>query len=705
MKKYLFPLIAGLGLAAGARGALVLDETFTYADGALTNVSGGIWANHSGTTPIQVVGEKAVISQANNGDNFAQLTGAPYSSGNLYASFVVNFSTVPTSGGTYFAHFKDATTSGFRCRAFAVSTGAAAGNYRVGIARASGAAVIIPTDLAPNTDYLLVMRYDAATGASRLWINPGSEGTVTDLADGSDAWTLIPITSFGLRQGANNQGICTLDDLKVGTAFSDVVSGGDPTLNPPFISNISAQSIPKNGVTPSIPFYVTDGETPHGSLFVAATASSNPVLVPLGNVAISGNVDSNRTVTVTPATGEQGFSEITLTVTDEHNNTATRSFLVVVGAPTISSIADQETPKDVATPAISFTVGDVEGDTLTITAASSNEFVVPISGIAFDGAGPNRTVTITPAAGVSGLSRITVLVSDGFNTASNRFVVTVYPYRSLDLCDTFSYPDGSVVTNSSFFWNTHSGANGETPVTNGAVVLSGSRGEDISAFMTNSYFRGEGWIIYSHFKVNFITRPTSGSGEYFAHFKDAGTFNFGGRIFALTNGAAAGKLRLGIANNAASPSAVLPTDLETNKTYTVVTRYNIGTGQSRLWVDPATESDTAAVATDSPFTLDVLTYAFRQTGFMGSMIVDDVKVGSAFADVTEPRLRITLNPLFNEVEIRYLEGHHAQGYRLESTTTLPGGWGLHGIQGAQQGADRVLPIAFPVGATYFRLAK
>ena len=219
MKKYLALLLVAMSFATVSKALVILDEPFTYADGALTNVSAGKWAIHSGTTPINVVNQKAVISQANSQDSNAQLVGAPYSSGNLYARFIINFSTVPTGGGTYFAMLKDATTGGFRCRAFAVSTGAAAGNYRVGIARASGTAVIIPTDLLPNTDYTLVMRYDAATGASRLWINPQSEGAVSDFADGTDAWTTTPITSFALRQGSGTQGINTLDDLKVGACL------------------------------------------------------------------------------------------------------------------------------------------------------------------------------------------------------------------------------------------------------------------------------------------------------------------------------------------------------------------------------------------------------------------------------------------------------------------------------------------------------
>ena len=120
-------------------------------------------------------------------------------------------------------------------------------------------------------------------------------------------------------------GVLTLDNLKVGTAFGDVVSGGDPTLNPPFISSIANQTAAMNGVPAPSPFYVTDGETPNGSLTLSF-ASSNPTLVPVGNITFTSDGNSNRTVTATPAAGRQGVSQITATVKDGDNNTRPAPF-------------------------------------------------------------------------------------------------------------------------------------------------------------------------------------------------------------------------------------------------------------------------------------------------------------------------------------------------------------------------------------------
>ena len=201
MKKYLFPLIAGLGLAVSARGAVILDETFTYADGALTNVSGGKWVLHSATSQFvgpNVSSGKATLSQSNQPDVNSSLTAGPYSSGNLYASFVVNFSGLPSGLiGEYFAHFKDS-ASGFRCRVFASTNGTDGTKFRVGITKGqTGTAtpVFIATDLSLNTDYLLVIRYDAASTASTLWLNPGSEGAIGTTAIDTVSATPIVWTS------------------------------------------------------------------------------------------------------------------------------------------------------------------------------------------------------------------------------------------------------------------------------------------------------------------------------------------------------------------------------------------------------------------------------------------------------------------------------------------------------------------------------
>ena len=97
-------------------------------------------------------------------------------------------------------------------------------------------------------------------------------------------------------------------------------------------------------------------------------------------------------------------------------------------APTISNVADQSTDEDTATGAIPFTVGDAQtaAGALAVTASSSNTALVPNANIVLGGSGANRTITITPAANLSGTTTITLTVTDaGGLTATDTFVLTV----------------------------------------------------------------------------------------------------------------------------------------------------------------------------------------------------------------------------------------------------------------------------------------
>ena len=103
--------------------------------------------------------------------------------------------------------------------------------------------------------------------------------------------------------------------------------------------------------------------------------------------------------------------------------------------PSISDTTDQLVQQDGSTGALAFTVGDTESDpaidptALTVSATSSNGALIPVGNIVFAGSGSDRTVTITPNAGMSGTSTITLTVVDGSYTgkltASDSFVVTV----------------------------------------------------------------------------------------------------------------------------------------------------------------------------------------------------------------------------------------------------------------------------------------
>lgn len=91
-------------------------------------------------------------------------------------------------------------------------------------------------------------------------------------------------------------------------------------------------------------------------------------------------------------------------------------------------MTDRSVAAGQSTGAIPFTVGDAEtpAGSLVVSAASSNTTLVPTSAIVLGGSGSSRTVSVTPAAGQSGMATITLMVADaGGLTATDTFVLTV----------------------------------------------------------------------------------------------------------------------------------------------------------------------------------------------------------------------------------------------------------------------------------------
>ncbi len=105
--------------------------------------------------------------------------------------------------------------------------------------------------------------------------------------------------------------------------------------------------------------------------------------------------------------------------------------------PTISDIPAQNTASDTATPPVGFSIGDGESavETLAVSASSSDQTIIPNTGITIGGSGASRTISVAPAAGAVGNAIITVRVSDGLASTIDTFVVSVGSPNKLYLAD------------------------------------------------------------------------------------------------------------------------------------------------------------------------------------------------------------------------------------------------------------------------------
>ncbi|MDD5140592.1 MAG: endonuclease/exonuclease/phosphatase family protein [Verrucomicrobiales bacterium] len=314
-----------------ASAAVVFSDSFTYPDGALTNVAAGNWAEHSSGTPVQVVSGQVQLSSSLSEDVHAALTNQLFATGSgatLYASFTVKFTALPTSGGACFAHFN---SSSFRCVVWASTVNAASG-FRLGIGNTSSATASsgqMATDLSLNTTYTVVTRYNVGTGSSTLWLNPANETDPSVTA--TDATGAVFISSFSLRQ-ASGEGALLFDNLIVGTNFAEVISASNaaPTNAPVITAQPQSQA-------------ANTGDTVFFNVVVTGTAPfsyqwrSNNIVIPsaTNDTFTLVNVTTNLTgssyfVTVTNVAGVTNSQFAALTVNPPPPTVTTSNGLITL---------------------------------------------------------------------------------------------------------------------------------------------------------------------------------------------------------------------------------------------------------------------------------------------------------------------------------------------------------------------------------------
>jgi hypothetical protein len=457
------------------------------------------------------------------------------------------------------------------------------------------------------------------------------------------------------------------------TVSGTLIPGGN---TPPTITGLGDQTIRVSHSTGPLSFTVLDAEDPAASLALNGI-SATPSAIPNANIVFGGS-GASRSVDVTAGT-QPGSSTITVWVIDTGGKSNSISFNVTVlpanTAPVISTITPTNTLMNIATGPISFTVGDAEtpAANLTISGTSANPTLVSNGNIVFGGSASNRTVVLTPATGQIGIAPITVTVSDGTNTASSIFGLMVRPSASVLFLDPFSYAEGSVITNSGFLWDTHSGTAGQCQVMGNQLQVTANQTEDISGQLAGApYAKNNGTVLYAAFKATFLSLPKT-TPDYFAHFASGSTFR--GRIYAgVTPTNPPGSLRLFVSNGA-DTNTVSARDINTNTPYTLVLRYNIDAATATLWVNPASESDPGATAVDSQTAATISSFNFRQdSGYGSTILVDDFKAGLSFAAVTSTNFPTAIPiPLsFQKVGNNLVLSWTNASFSLQSAATVSG---------------------------------
>jgi hypothetical protein len=236
--------------------------------------------------------------------------------------------------------------------------------------------------------------------------------------------------------------------------------------------------------------------------------------------------------------------------------------------------------------------------------------------------------------------------------------------------DNFSYPNGPILTSAAPTWIPGYGnANsGQIQISGNQVVIPGTGTSDQPrlyftnglAYASLANYTNGGTIyisnataaffpsnspiaaIYASFSATIPGSTGLGSSTYFAFFCDT-NYDYRCRLFIVTNGAAPGNYRIGVANVSSSTTNIVQTDLVPGNTYTVAMRYILNSGISTVWVNPGTENtgDPTVSATGTGIVnigggspgSSTCGFGLRNAAGLPNLTLGNLIIGTTFGDV------------------------------------------------------------------------
>jgi hypothetical protein len=352
--------------------------------------------------------------------------------------------------------------------------------------------------------------------------NGGSTATLTFTpAAGVSGTAIITVTVMD-NGGVSNNGVDTVTQqftvtvLKVNQA---------PTLDQPSNPAPILENITTTPQTFTVPLTgISDGDTGTQTLSFSAV-SSNPGLIPNPTIKYPATDPTTATLSFTPTPGVSSPQPVVITVSVKDNggtanggiDTVTKSFSVTIlpvnSAPSINPIADQSTVENAPQQTINLSgivngTGNAAGQTLSVTATSSNTALIPNSGtgaltVQYTSPATTGSLTYTPVPGQSGTATITVVVSNGGTTTNGganstieTFTITV---QGINQAPTLN----AITVNPTVLENS-------TTPTN--VALTGiSDGDNGTQILTISAASSNALLIANPIAVNYTNPNSSGS--------------------------------------------------------------------------------------------------------------------------------------------------------------------------------------------------
>ena len=224
-----------LSMAAASQASVLVNETFSYADGTTltgeTPTVGGPWTTISGTADqVTVTGGKTTLVQTTQSEDLAVAFagGTVAAAGSVfYAGYDLTVPTATTISNVYFSGFNSTPTI-FAGRTWVAAPTTPGAGFRLGLSNDSSITdadgEVFTGDLAFGTTYRVVVKYDFDAKQATLYVNP-ADATATGLV-ATDPGFSDPVGSFFLRE-ASSSGNTTqvLDNLIVATTLTEAIGG------------------------------------------------------------------------------------------------------------------------------------------------------------------------------------------------------------------------------------------------------------------------------------------------------------------------------------------------------------------------------------------------------------------------------------------------------------------------------------------------
>lgn len=210
--KHFIALACVATTAATAQITVLVDDDFTYPDGALTDNAN--WTRHQGNQQvIQVSSGSISVQQTNGNPEDVNLQFTPQNAAILTATFDMSVSDNTRIGGgdyEYFAHFMNSGGSETALLDIVPSI-TASGDFSIGIAtNSSTAEAVLAADLSYNTTYTVTLSFDFGSGIASAVVQ--GKGTISS----TTAATGLTLDQLALRQAnSSNDELITIYNLTV----------------------------------------------------------------------------------------------------------------------------------------------------------------------------------------------------------------------------------------------------------------------------------------------------------------------------------------------------------------------------------------------------------------------------------------------------------------------------------------------------------